>query len=91
MWKVLAYRIPIQEEKTTDERQSVASEGTTSNTVTVPTRHGRFEWSAILPTLDTLRHREEFKATQSDDPSKSYVVSVHGRKVPHISIYLVGV
>lgn len=74
-------RIPIQEEKTTDERQSVASEGTTSNTVTVPTRHGRFEWSAILPTLDTLRHREEFKATQSDDPSKSYVVSVHGRKV----------
>uniref|UniRef100_A0A914S6J3 TFIIS N-terminal domain-containing protein n=1 Tax=Parascaris equorum TaxID=6256 RepID=A0A914S6J3_PAREQ len=76
-----------QQSQTIDERQSIASEGTTSNTVTVPTRDGRFEWSAILPTLDTLRHREEFKATQSDDPSKSYVVSVHGRKVPRISYF----
>ncbi|KHN84301.1 hypothetical protein Tcan_16644 [Toxocara canis] len=75
-------------EKAVDEGQpSVSAEE--SEAVALPIRDGRYEWDAMLPTLDTLRRRDEFKAPPSDDPSKSYIVSVRGRKVlalPYVDV-----
>lgn len=59
---------------------SVAGDTSTKERV-APVRHGKYDWNAMLPTLETLRHREQLRAKPSNDPRKSYIINVLGREV----------
>lgn len=47
-----------------------------------PIKNGKYDWNAILPTLDALRKRTQFFARRTPDPSKLYMIEARGgRKV----------
>nr|CDQ06161.1 Bm7720, isoform c [Brugia malayi] len=57
----------------------------------VPTRNGKYDWYAMLPSLETLRNREHFRSKPSSNQRKSYIVNVLGREVlalPYIDVGL---
>ncbi|EJD75959.1 hypothetical protein LOAG_16992 [Loa loa] len=57
----------------------------------VPTRNGKYDWYAMLPSLETLRNREHFRSKPSSSQRKSYIMNVLGREVlalPYIDVGL---
>uniref|UniRef100_A0A0R3S6S3 Doublecortin domain-containing protein n=1 Tax=Elaeophora elaphi TaxID=1147741 RepID=A0A0R3S6S3_9BILA len=57
----------------------------------VPMRNGKYDWYAMLPSLETLRNREHFRSKPSSNQRKSYIVNVLGREVlalPYIDVGL---
>lgn len=61
--------------------RSILNSSASTSKVVIPTRNGKYDWYAMLPSLDTLRNREHFRSKPSDDQRKSYIMNVMGRKV----------
>uniref|UniRef100_A0A1I8F0A5 TFIIS N-terminal domain-containing protein n=1 Tax=Wuchereria bancrofti TaxID=6293 RepID=A0A1I8F0A5_WUCBA len=70
---------------------SIANSNPSTDKVVVPTRNGKYDWYAMLPSLETLRNREHFRSKPSSNQRKSYIVNVLGREVlalPYIDVGL---
>ncbi|KAK6104050.1 TFIIS helical bundle-like domain family protein [Brugia pahangi] len=70
---------------------SVANSVPSTDKMIVPTRNGKYDWYAMLPSLETLRNREHFRSKPSSNQRKSYIVNVLGREVlalPYIDVGL---
>ncbi|CAG9532746.1 unnamed protein product [Cercopithifilaria johnstoni] len=70
---------------------SVSNSNPSTSKMIVPTRNGKYDWYAMLPSLETLRNREHFRCKPSSNQRKSYIVNVMGRKVlalPYIDVGL---
>uniref|UniRef100_A0A915PCT4 TFIIS N-terminal domain-containing protein n=1 Tax=Setaria digitata TaxID=48799 RepID=A0A915PCT4_9BILA len=71
--------------------RSVSSSIPSNNRTAIPVRNGRYDWCAMLPSLETLRNREHFRSKPSSDQRKSYIMNVLGREVlalPYIDVGL---
>ncbi|VDP17210.1 unnamed protein product [Onchocerca flexuosa] len=72
-------------------RCNISNNDPSTSKVVVPTRNGKYDWYAMLPSLETLRNREHFRSRPSSDQRKSYIMNVKGREVlalPYIDVGL---
>lgn len=60
---------------------SISNSNPSTSKMVVPTRNGKYDWYAMLPSLETLRNREHFRSKPSSNQRKSYIMDVMGRKV----------
>ncbi|VDK68381.1 unnamed protein product [Litomosoides sigmodontis] len=70
---------------------SILNSSASTSKVVIPTRNGKYDWYAMLPSLDTLRNREHFRSKPSNDQRKSYIMNVLGRKIlalPYVDVGL---
>ncbi|KAM3719345.1 Mediator of RNA polymerase II transcription subunit [Dirofilaria immitis] len=70
---------------------STANSNSSASKMVVPTRNGKYDWYAMLPSLETLRSREHFRSKPSSSQRKSYIMNVLGREVlalPYIDVGL---
>lgn len=60
---------------------SIPNNNPSTSKMMVPTRNGKYDWYAMLPSLETLRNREHFRSKPSSSQRKSYIMNVLGREV----------
>ncbi|KAL3994746.1 TFIIS helical bundle-like domain family protein [Acanthocheilonema viteae] len=70
---------------------NISNSDPSTSKMVVPMRNGKYDWYAMLPSLETLRNRVHFRSKPSSNQRKSYIMNVLGRKVlalPYIDVGL---
>ncbi|MFH4975363.1 hypothetical protein AB6A40_002072 [Gnathostoma spinigerum] len=68
-------------EETAIDSQKATTSKTSSSSLSIPMRHGKYDWYSVLPTLDQLRHKEQTHVKPSSDPRRAYIINTRGREV----------
>ena len=71
----------IKEENATTVEPAASSSEPSEALTMPPFRNGKYDWSAMLPSLENLRNRKHERVEPSKDPRKPRIYSVRSREV----------